>query len=98
VDLVSAKIQFGRENEISRRDPESGGPAGLLEDFVALGVADFKGDDLIGERSFCAAVEDQAADVDRLARLINRLLGSEQDSGGVLYFHLLGDLVPAKGR
>ena len=98
-NLVTAEVQFGRENKISRRDPEAGGLAGLLEDLVALRIADFKGDHFLRERLFRAPAEDQAANMNRLTGLINRLVCGEKNSGGMSDFHLLDDTITTeRGR
>src|SRR5580658_8308489 len=96
--MVGAEVHFVGKLEFSGGNSELVSLRGFLEDLVAARVLNFKREPAAGGGIVVGAVESQRANVNRLPRLIDRLLGGEQDGKLVLELHRLRVLAGTKGR
>jgi hypothetical protein len=77
LDAVLALDDLAGQGAIGRRDAEPAGQVALLEDHVALGIGHRELDRIAGQRLQIRPLQGQRADVDRLARLIDRLVRAD---------------------
>ena len=84
-DQVAGQLEIGAGNAVLA------GFAGLLEDDVVLGIGDGEGDGLVADRLEVGAAQGEAADVDNLTGLVNRLVAAEHQLPRAFQLHFLGD-------
>ena len=90
-EVVRAQVDFIGKPELRRRDSELVALRQFLENFVAARVLDLKSEFAIGHRFVIGAIQRQRAHMNRLPRLIDGLLGGEQDGDLVFHPHGLGE-------
>ena len=91
-EMVSAEVDLVGEGELGGGDAELVGFGGFLEYLVAAGVFHLEGEFAAGDGLVIGAVERQGANVDGLARLVDRLLRGEKNGGCIVKLDRLGVL------
>ena len=84
IDLVVPLDQLAGQRTIGRADPEPAGRFAVAEDDVAARVGQGEGHHLAGDRLEVGPPQRQAAHVDDLSRLVDRLVGAGHQPPGVL--------------
>ena len=77
--MIRAQIDFVGQREFSGRDAEAIGLRGFLEHLVAARILQFKCQRTVGAGLVIRPVERERPRVNRLARLVYRLLSRKQN-------------------
>jgi hypothetical protein len=95
---IFAQRHFIGDGELSGGDAELRSAFNGAEDEVAFGVANFKSAGQVGSRFQIGFGQAQSADVDGLARLVNWLVGRQQNLRCLFHRDRLVNAVIADGR
>src|ERR1700722_20630377 len=87
--MIRSQIDLVGEAKFSRCHSELVGPSRFLEDFVTTRIFDFKREGTLRRRLMIRAVERERTRMDRLPRLVERLLRSKKNGNFVLQAHIL---------
>src|SRR5262249_28569220 len=78
--MIRPEIDLVGQREFGGRNAEPVGLRGALEDLISPRVLNFEGEAARGDGVSVGAIERQRAGVDRLAGLVDRLFGREEDA------------------